>query len=61
MLSASALPSIVAVMLTLALPAWAAPQPISKRSTSELSLTAQLRLADTLVARHGLLNAKQMT
>ena len=47
MLATAALRSIVAVMLAFALPASAAPQPISKRSTAELSLTAQLRLADT--------------
>lgn len=47
MLATSALRSVVAVMIALAIPASAAPQPVSKRSTSELSLTAQLRLADT--------------
>ncbi|KAI9933178.1 hypothetical protein MW887_007649 [Aspergillus wentii] len=46
--------SIITVLLAFALPAMAAPQPISKRST-ELSLTAQLRLADTAVDRYKLL------
>lgn len=39
--------SVVAVMLSLVPLARTAPQPITQGSTSELSLTAQLRLADT--------------
>ncbi|KAB8251391.1 RmlC-like cupin domain-containing protein [Aspergillus flavus] len=56
MLATSALRSVVAVMIALAIPASAAPQPVSKRSTSELSLTAQLRLADTAIERYQLLS-----
>ncbi|KAE8381331.1 RmlC-like cupin domain-containing protein [Aspergillus bertholletiae] len=55
MFSKSTLCSLVTVMLAVALPASAAPQPISQRSSSELSLTAQLRLADTAVERYKLL------
>ncbi|BAE58607.1 unnamed protein product [Aspergillus oryzae RIB40] len=55
MVSTSALRSVAAVMIALAIPASAAPQPVSKRSTSELSLTAQLRLADTAIERYQLL------
>ncbi|KAE8385884.1 RmlC-like cupin domain-containing protein [Aspergillus alliaceus] len=55
MLPKSALCLVVAVMLALVLPASAAPQPITMRATSELSLTAQLRLADTAIERYQLL------
>ncbi|GFF79963.1 hypothetical protein CNMCM6936_003307 [Aspergillus lentulus] len=47
--------SVVAVLLALVPLARTAPQPITKRSASELSLTAQLRLADTAVERYKLL------
>ncbi|KAF7587912.1 hypothetical protein BBP40_006535 [Aspergillus hancockii] len=55
MFQESTLLSVVAVMLALTLPARAAPQQITKRSTPELSLTAQLRLADTAIERYRLL------
>lgn len=47
MISKVALSSILAVAIVLARPAEAAPRPILERSTPALSLTAQLRLADT--------------
>ncbi|KAF4293161.1 hypothetical protein KXX33_000855 [Aspergillus fumigatus] len=47
--------SVVAVMLSLVPLARTAPQPITQGSTSELSLTAQLRLADTAIERYKLL------
>jgi hypothetical protein len=47
MLPDFSLHSVVAVMLAFVPLAMTAPQPITKRSTSELSVTAQLRLADT--------------
>ncbi|KAJ5620920.1 hypothetical protein N7510_004904 [Penicillium lagena] len=50
-----ALSSTLVVALALALPANAAPQHMSKRTT-ELSLTAQLQLADTAVDRYKLLS-----
>lgn len=43
----SALRSALAVALVTALPTNAAPALMSERSTPELSLTAQLKLADT--------------
>ncbi|RAL14774.1 germin family protein [Aspergillus homomorphus CBS 101889] len=45
----------VAVTIALVLPATAAPQPITKRAPSDLSLNAQLRLADTAIERYQLL------
>ncbi|GKZ25970.1 hypothetical protein AbraIFM66951_002082 [Aspergillus brasiliensis] len=45
----------IAIVLALALQATAVPHPIAKRSNSDLSLTAQLRLADTAVERYKLL------
>jgi hypothetical protein len=47
MLAGSALSSVLAVVLVFALPAKAAPRQIMRRSTPELSLTAQLQIADT--------------
>jgi hypothetical protein len=47
MLAESALSSVIAVVLLFALPAKAAPQQMMRRSTPELSLTAQLQIADT--------------
>jgi hypothetical protein len=47
MLAGSALSSVLAVVLVFALPAKAAPQQMMRRSTPELSLTAQLQIADT--------------
>ncbi|KAL2812349.1 RmlC-like cupin domain-containing protein [Aspergillus cavernicola] len=58
MLPESILRSVVAVMLAVAIPARAAPQLITKRS-SELSLTAQLKLADTAIERYQLLPNNQ--
>ncbi|EAW14628.1 germin family protein [Aspergillus clavatus NRRL 1] len=55
MLPDFALRSVITAMLALVPLATAAPQPITKRSTSELSLTAQLRLADTAIERYKLL------
>ncbi|GFF57483.1 spherulin-1A [Aspergillus udagawae] len=49
------LPSVLAVMLALVPLARTAPQLTTKRSASELSLTAQLRLADTAIERYKLL------
>ncbi|CAI7660803.1 unnamed protein product [Penicillium manginii] len=51
----SALRSAFIVALVTAIPANAAPKPISQRSTPELSLAAQLQLADTTVERYQLL------
>ncbi|GIK01976.1 hypothetical protein Aspvir_006019 [Aspergillus viridinutans] len=47
--------SVIAVMLALVPLARTAPQPIMNSSTSQLSLTAQLRLADTAIERYKLL------
>ncbi|KAJ5082709.1 hypothetical protein N7532_011752 [Penicillium argentinense] len=55
MLLESTLSSALAVILTLALPATAAARPSPERATPKLSLTAQLRLADTAVDRYKLL------
>ncbi|KAI9040279.1 germin family protein [Aspergillus affinis] len=55
MLSQTIVCSIVAVMSALALPANAAPQQITKRSTAELSKSAQLKLADNSAERYKLL------
>ncbi|PLB41877.1 germin family protein [Aspergillus candidus] len=55
MLLETSLHSLFAVMVAVALPATAAPQPITKSSTSELSLTAKLRLADSATERYNLL------
>ncbi|KAL3475853.1 RmlC-like cupin domain-containing protein [Aspergillus californicus] len=46
--------SILAAMLAIALPASAVPAPITKRA-SDLSLTAQLKLADTAIERFALI------
>ncbi|PYH90934.1 spherulin [Aspergillus ellipticus CBS 707.79] len=43
------------LLFALAFRAGAAPQPITRRSSSDLSLTAQLRLADTAIERYQLL------
>ncbi|CAI7606345.1 unnamed protein product [Penicillium pancosmium] len=51
----SALRSALVVALVTALPANAAPTLVSQRSTPELSLPAQLQLADTTVERYQLL------
>ncbi|KAL5356416.1 RmlC-like cupin domain-containing protein [Aspergillus floccosus] len=51
----SLLRSIVPAVLALALLAKAAPRPITNDSTPGLSLTAQLRLADTAIERYQLL------
>ncbi|OGE58348.1 hypothetical protein PENARI_c001G08227 [Penicillium arizonense] len=55
MLAGSALSSVLAVVLVFALPAKAAPQQMMRRSTPELSLTAQLQIADTAIGRYQLL------
>ncbi|RAK97289.1 germin family protein [Aspergillus ibericus CBS 121593] len=47
--------SFTIILLTLTLHAAALPQPIPPRSNSDLSLTAQLRLADTAIERYQLL------
>jgi hypothetical protein len=47
MLAGSAISSVLAVVLVFALPEKAAPQQMMRRSTPELSLTAQLQIADT--------------
>ncbi|KAL4742909.1 RmlC-like cupin domain-containing protein [Aspergillus similis] len=56
MIPQSALPPVITAMLAIALSATAAPapQPITKRA-SDLSLTAQLKLADTAIERYALL------
>ncbi|KAJ5785297.1 uncharacterized protein N7503_010509 [Penicillium pulvis] len=56
MLSGSTISSIVAVALVFALPAKAAPRQMVRRSTPELSLTAQLQIADTAIDRYKLLS-----
>ncbi|PYH31658.1 spherulin-1B precursor [Aspergillus neoniger CBS 115656] len=43
------------IILALVLQARAVPHPVAKRSNSDLSLTAQLRLADTAIERYKLL------
>ncbi|GES65441.1 spherulin [Aspergillus terreus] len=55
MLPKSTLRSMITAMLALALPATAAPRPMTNDSTPGLSLTAQLRLADTAIERYQLL------
>ncbi|KAJ5650416.1 uncharacterized protein N7484_004139 [Penicillium longicatenatum] len=55
MLSGSALSSFLAVILAFAIPAEAAPRQMNRRSASELSLTAQLQIADTSIDRYKLL------
>ncbi|KAL4923010.1 germin family protein [Aspergillus undulatus] len=47
--------SVVVTMLALALRARAAPRPITERAASDLSLFAQLKLADTAIQRYELL------
>jgi hypothetical protein len=47
MLAGSALSPVLAAVLAFALAAEAAPQQMMRRSTPELSLTAQLQIADT--------------
>ncbi|KAL4883589.1 RmlC-like cupin domain-containing protein [Aspergillus karnatakaensis] len=49
------LQTLAAAILALALQATAAPQHITQRDNSDLSLTAQLRLADTATERYALL------
>ncbi|KAL4938599.1 hypothetical protein BDV06DRAFT_231658 [Aspergillus oleicola] len=48
--------SVAAGMLAVALPATAAPQPITQRAASDLSITAQLKLADTAIERYEILS-----
>ncbi|KAL5338363.1 RmlC-like cupin domain-containing protein [Aspergillus crustosus] len=55
MLQNPTLRSIGAAILALAIPTTAAPHPITQRAQSELSITAQLKLADTAVERYALL------
>ncbi|PYI02629.1 spherulin [Aspergillus sclerotiicarbonarius CBS 121057] len=55
MLFASTLYFDIMLVLALALLGDALPQPITARSNSDLSLTAQLRLADTAIERYQLL------
>lgn len=47
MLSRSTLSSIIALALAISLPVEAAPRQMVRRTTPELSLTAQLQIADT--------------
>ncbi|KAJ5294750.1 hypothetical protein PENANT_c014G10666 [Penicillium antarcticum] len=55
MFSGSALGSVLAAALVFALPGQAAPKQMMKRSTPDLSLTAQLQIADTAIDRYKLL------
>lgn len=43
----TSLGSVLIVALAIAIPANAVPRPLSQRTTPDLSLTAQLQLADT--------------
>ncbi|KAJ5525347.1 hypothetical protein N7494_011997 [Penicillium frequentans] len=56
MLSGTTISSIIAVALVFSLPTKAAPRQMMRRSTPELSLTAQLQIADTAIDRYKLLS-----
>ncbi|KAL4790310.1 RmlC-like cupin domain-containing protein [Aspergillus venezuelensis] len=48
--------SVGALILAVALPAAAAPHPITQRAVSDLPITAQLKLADTAIERYEILS-----